>query len=250
MAIHTVLVAEQSPTLSTLVRGSMKEAQTGTVTWEDVDEDTFARWAQFVYTGDYPPPSCSIVPEPTAVAKDALPPPEPEREEDVDLDWGTGSSKKRKELKKRGQATDRIPFHDLVYPIPSLSKFVDMCKVRPNESPTEDYTPVFLGHARLYAFAEKWDIRPLKALVLHKLHATLCEYKPYEARYEDVVELIRYTYECTPCCKRLDGLRKLVTRYVAQEQIQIARSKPCLELVEHAGPFARDLLSLIMEMVT
>ena len=67
---------------------------------------------------------------------------------------------------------------------------------------------------------------------LHKLHATLCEYKRYEARYADVVELIRYTYERTPCRKRIDGLKELVTQYVAQEQIQIACSEPCLELVE------------------
>lgn len=136
-----------------------------------------------------------------------------------------------------------------MYLIPSLSEFADMCKIRPNESSAEDYTPVFLGHARLYVFAEKWDIKPLKALVLYKLHATLREYKPYEARYGDVVELIRYTYERTPCRKRIDGLRELVTRYVAQEQIQIARSEPCLELVEDGGSFARDLLSLMMEMV-
>lgn len=150
---------------------------------------------------------------------------------------------------KREQATDRIPFHDLVYPIPSLSEFVDMCKIRPNESSAEDYTPIFVGHARLYVFAEKWDIRPLKALVLHKLHATLREYKPYEAHYRDVVELIKYTYERTPCRKCIDGLRELVTRYVAQEQMQIARSEPCLGLFEDGGPFARDLLSMMMEMV-
>ena len=40
-----------------MVNGSMEEAQTGCVTWEDVDEDTFARFAQFAYTGDYSPAS-------------------------------------------------------------------------------------------------------------------------------------------------------------------------------------------------
>lgn len=50
MTIHTILTAEQSSALRTLVSGSMKEAQAGTVNWEDVDEETLARWAQFVYT--------------------------------------------------------------------------------------------------------------------------------------------------------------------------------------------------------
>lgn len=71
MAIHTVLVAEQSPALSTLVGGFMEEAQTGTAIWEEVDKDTFARWAQFVYTGDYPPRSCNIVTKPSTVANAA-----------------------------------------------------------------------------------------------------------------------------------------------------------------------------------
>lgn len=57
MTIHTVLVAEQSPALSTLVNGIMEGVQTGTAIWEEVDEETFARWAQFAYTRDYPPPS-------------------------------------------------------------------------------------------------------------------------------------------------------------------------------------------------
>ena len=248
MTIHTVLVAEQSPALKTLVSGFMEEAQTGTATWEEMDEDTFARWAQFVYTGDYSPASHSMVAEPETVASNISVPPEPEREENIDFDWATSAPKKKKDLKRGAQVTGCPAFHDLVYPIPS-PEFVDMCKPRPNGSSAEDYTPVFLGHARLYAFAEKWDIRPLKALVLHKLHTILRMYKPYEARYGDVVELIRYTYEHTPCRERVDGLRELVTRFVAQEQIQIARSRPCLELVEVCGPFARDLLSSVMERV-
>jgi hypothetical protein len=61
MTIHTALVAEQSPTLRNLVVGFMEEAQTGTAVWEDTDEGTFARFAQFVYTGDYTQPPCNVV---------------------------------------------------------------------------------------------------------------------------------------------------------------------------------------------
>ena len=103
-----------------------------------------------------------------------------------------------------------------------------MCKIRPNESSAENYTPVFLGHAQLYVFGDKWDVEPLKILVLHKLHVTLCEYNPYESRYSNVIELIRYTYAHTPCRKRMDPLRELVIQYVAHEQTHIARSEPCL----------------------
>lgn len=251
MTIHTLLAAEQSSALHTLVSGSMKEAQTGTVNWEDLDEETFARWAQFVYTGDYPPVPCNIVAEPTTSAEEtsSSPEPQPDALPDVSLgdQWGFQSfSKTRNAANKGGLISKRSQFHDLTYPVPSLSKFSDMCKIRPNESSSEDYSPVFLGHARLYVFAEKWGIESLQTLALHKLHATLCGYKPYKGRYGDVVELIKYTYQNTPTQKRKDRLRALVTKYVVQEQIQIAKSEPCLSLVEDEGSFARDLLSTVL----
>ena len=36
-----------------------------------------------------------------------------------------------------------------------------MCKPRPNQCSTEDYTPVLLDHARLDVFAEKYGIKDL-----------------------------------------------------------------------------------------
>lgn len=46
-------MAAQSASLRGLVTGSMEEANSGKVVWEDVDEDTFVLFAEFVYTGDY-----------------------------------------------------------------------------------------------------------------------------------------------------------------------------------------------------
>lgn len=92
---------------------------------------------------------------------------------------------------------------------------MDICKIRSNESSSEDYDPVLLGHARHYVFAEKWGIQPLRNLVLQKLDATLREYKPYEARCGNVVELIRYIYKNTPSRKRIDRLRELVTQWLS-----------------------------------
>lgn len=89
-----------------------------------------------------------------------------------------------------------------------------MCKIRPNESLVEDYSPVFLGHAQLYVFAEKQGIESLQTLTLHKLHATLCGYKLYKERYDNVIKLVKYTYQNTLTQKRMDRLRALVTKYV------------------------------------
>lgn len=53
MTIHKALVASQSASLRHLVTGSIEEANSGKVVWEDVDEDTFTLFAEFAYTGDY-----------------------------------------------------------------------------------------------------------------------------------------------------------------------------------------------------
>ena len=70
----------------------------------------------------------------------------------------------------------------------------------------------------------------------------------FQARYGDIIELARYTYENTPSRKEMDGLWGLVTRYVAMKARQIAGSKQFLLLVEGGGSFASDLLSMVLEI--
>ena len=180
MTIHTALVAEQSPTLRNLAEGFMEKAQTGTVIWEDGDEDNFTRFAQFVYTGDYTPPSCNTVDNPQRVSFDGItdeltaaavfsteePEPNP--------DLGLSNKKLLKERKRARYIIGSVPFYDLVYSPPTSSNVSEIRKPRPFHCSTEDYTPVLLGHARLYVFAEKYGIKNLRAMVLHKLHSTIC----------------------------------------------------------------------------
>lgn len=61
----------------------------------------------------------------------------------------------------------------------------------------EDYTEVFLCHARLYVFAEKYDIEPLRKLSKQKIHQTLIGFHLYTERVGDIVVLLRYVYANT-----------------------------------------------------
>ena len=63
--------------MRSLVGGFIKEAQTGTAIWEDVDKDTFALFAQFVYTGDYTPLHCGILEDFRTASLDNIPREEP-----------------------------------------------------------------------------------------------------------------------------------------------------------------------------
>ncbi|KAG9660756.1 hypothetical protein KCU64_g2997, partial [Aureobasidium melanogenum] len=92
---------------------------------------------------------------------------------------------------------------------------IDTCdrnfRPRRNLEPYEDYREVFLCHAQLYVFADKYDIQPLAKLSLSKLGHTLADFNVFEERREDIVELLQYCYANT--AERVgtkDSLRVLV----------------------------------------
>ena len=169
----------------------MKEAQTGIARSEDVHEDTFVRVCQFAYTGDYetpvfiqrpesglpdkassvwPPPNVDAN-EPGEIAEEPEPEPEPEpeRAEAEPEDWSFAAKrpKKPRKLPKSRVLCDSFEKKFFDVKTPRLSAKC-RCEVRQNSCAEEDYTSVFLGHARLYVFADKWGIEASKTLSLHK----------------------------------------------------------------------------------
>ena len=116
---------------------------------------------------------------------------------------------------------------------------------RRNRESCEDYTDVFLCHARLYVFADKWDIGPLKRLSLHKLHRTLSVFNLYKERVGDIVTLMRYSYDNTPHLSSTeDPLRSLLIHYATCVVENLVRSSEfkALLLLEEARELASDLI--------
>ncbi|KAF5850646.1 hypothetical protein GGP41_010324 [Bipolaris sorokiniana] len=116
-----------------------------------------------------------------------------------------------------------------------------------NLAPDQDFTSVFLAHARLYTFACMRGVDPLKRLTLHKLHRTLLNFQLYERRASDVVELARYAY--TQGKDREDDgtkdeLRQLVLEYVVREVTIFGKHPAFLLLLEEGGEFVVDFWSL------
>lgn len=90
---------------------------------------------------------------------------------------------------------------------------------RANVSAWEDYTEVFLSHVRVYMFAEKYDIQPLKRLALQDLHETMARFTLWPECVEDVVALIRLAYTETSRlkCESGDPMRSMLKAYMAYE---------------------------------
>ena len=147
----------------------------------------------------------------------------------------TASQSKKSKLwdKFKGRYSDRL--------IPNF-------KPRRNREECEDYTEVFLGHARLYVFAEKYDINRLKELSLHKLQCTLAEFTIYSQRVGDIIDLMKYTYLNTPeRSESSDSLRSLVTHYAACVVEDLAQNTQFQQLVEEMGPLGRDIIGQLLD---
>jgi hypothetical protein len=120
-----------------------------------------------------------------------------------------------------------------------------------NTTATQDFTPVLLAHARLYAFAHAHLIAPLQALALDKLHRTLLDFKLFAGRIGDVVELARYIYSADGGVPdrgqdgTLDELRRLVVEYVVCEIDTIGKSEAFVGFLEEGGEFVGDFWKLV-----
>lgn len=51
--VHEQVIARLSEPLHALTKGELSEAQAARTTWKDVSKETFERFVQFAYTGDY-----------------------------------------------------------------------------------------------------------------------------------------------------------------------------------------------------
>ncbi|KAI9841076.1 MAG: hypothetical protein M1838_003786 [Thelocarpon superellum] len=243
--VHRAAITKESPVLDKLMNGSMEEARQGVARLEDVSEETFVRFTQFAYTGDYVPPSFQI-----AAGAEELEKSNPYASDDDP--WKLIQSKG----KKKSHSFDRFDegeaqrlFKNVEYELPrSRTALLAACEARPNRGSDEDYTPVFLGHAELYVFADQYGIKDLKTLVLHKLHRLLVVFSAYESRVTDIVALVRYTYTNTPFCDNIaDQFREMVLLYVASQFKKIGRSQDFVDLVAEGGSFAADLILKLQE---
>jgi hypothetical protein len=212
--VHRDLVASMSITLRTLVPGDMKEAHEGIVELLWVDEETFIRFCEFAYTGDYK----SAAPETVQVNNDegANKPMQP----GSDLQSPT-VSKRRITDKKISRDVFAVPGFKLcsntaaaVPRIPGMS-FTDPVLVD-HTSESKSCAGVFLCHAKVYVVADYYGIPSLARLSLQKLYHALGSCRPSGPRIQDIVELIKYGFKNTPNKpKDTELLRCLLCSYVA-----------------------------------
>lgn len=117
---------------------------------------------------------------------------------------------------------------------------------RANLSPSEDYTDVFLSHARVYVFAEKFDIQPLKRIASGVLHETLSIFTLWPDCVGDVVALARYVYnETVRPAHGSERMRSLLKRYIGYEMDVLIEAVGFRDLLEENRDFLDDFCSIV-----
>lgn len=283
--IHGAAISKLSKSLDDLLNGSMREANERCVNWEDVDEKTFLRFAQWAYTGEY----ISAEPEfilasaqlaslkkgsvskasgdDTASSLASFKIVNENEKNDLCSHCGVvlhstrsvqcGSCRKsfsclycgncgnnqqtrclqcRKTTEKLSKKQDMIQTfnNSKRFPSPTIPY-----TPRKNEKSFEEYSEVFLSHARLYTLADKYDIPDLGKLSLHKIYVSLKEFTLYPSRVGDVINLASYCFENTITG---DKLRTLLVDYCACVIEDMLEYEGFKDLVDKSSDFAFALM--------
>lgn len=119
-----------------------------------------------------------------------------------------------------------------------------LCTSRFNDDPFEDYTNIFLSHARLYVLGDKYDISTLCQLAAHKLNETLKEFRIYEGKMGCILVLTEYVFENT---RSDDKIRSLLIHYMACVVEDLAKEADFTSFVERQPEAASALIAKMSE---
>lgn len=267
--IHTAVVEDHSAPLAVLMNGLMREATDGIAILDDIDEQTFVRFCEYAYMGDYTPAQRQLVLAASKVNRAELPAPVKDYSDDF---FGFPSSKKEKKEKKKsasvfsgfdsvekscGQCGREAPMQILWDEFQRRDYSVVSPKFRPRENleECEDNAGPFLCHARVYVFADRYDIAGLRILALDKLHQALCSFKAAGNQMGKVIDLPQFCYSNdntrdNEAGQDIDRLRSMVVHFVVCVFEIIVKDNSFLELMEEGGRFARDLTGLLGKRIT
>ncbi|TVY89356.1 hypothetical protein LAWI1_G006690 [Lachnellula willkommii] len=271
--VHEEAFAALSEPLSSLMRGGMAESRAACAKWDDVSKETFERFAQFAYTGDYSIPKTEIrvakegiinnvatiftsgelgeVPESYIAAPSPSP---PAAALDSWDDWLASSvSKKDKKKKTKPPQSMNQDFQSLSFPPPaSRDNYEESYEPDEEFNPYQDYSAVFLGHASLYVLGDFWLVDSLKSLALYKLHKTLCAFEINDESVNDILALTRCAYSEEGGGAGYDegngGLRSLVCQFLKVNAVALSRDEGFMEILGEGGQISKDMFKAVAQM--
>ncbi|KAF2654131.1 hypothetical protein K491DRAFT_679937 [Lophiostoma macrostomum CBS 122681] len=273
VVVHEAALASLSPPLDRLMKGPMREASEKMAMLPYVEKDDFLRLCEYAYRGQYTipdaVPSATSVKRPLALGEADLEvliaeiekadEEEREREKQYERQYekqnlaGMTAEQRMRETKHLdGQLplARRFVERQYIFGTPMRTEIMEGYKAKRNKHMTEDFTPIFLVHAKIYTLAGFFMIKDLEELALENLRATLKTFRIHSTRIGDVINLVRYTYESTPDRdgenEDVNALRQLVLEYVALNYTRIDTAE-FRQLLEEGGQFVSDIWKLMRQ---
>ena len=127
--------------------------------------------------------------------------------------------------------------------------FIYLPRPRQNQSPNENYTPIFLSHAHLYIFACKYAIPSLKTLALENLHTALKEFKLHPERTGDIIELLRCIYGSREVKEgggvEIEDMREMLKGYIGFQMDVLMKDREFRGLMKVEGELLDDFVEMV-----
>ena len=123
---------------------------------------------------------------------------------------------------------------------------------RRNATAGEDYTGVFLSHARLYVFAEKYDKQLLRQLALDELHQMFSIFTSHKERTGDIIALLLYVYDPDNTGESREGvedLRTLMMIYMGFQMNKLMKDKEFHKALESNGGLLKDYMKIVAKRI-
>ncbi|KAH6617461.1 hypothetical protein F5144DRAFT_660741 [Chaetomium tenue] len=268
----SALIAHQSLALRKLVDGGFGEARNASATLNWADENTFTRFIQYVYTGDYDeideaaesalvdvehaPKAAAQVqePEPVTSLKRERPGTETQRPEEPKvprLEKAGGGRLKEWRVFRYNEHSRR---DDTMEPERRRlwDRFIEAANPFKKNSflartdLEKDYSQIFLCHAKMYVFADYYGITRLMDLsrekLGHLLVALTTKMEFHGQRLADFVDLVQYCYdEPAP-----EALQSFIMMYAAYHANLLWKDAQFQDLVEADGEVAFAFIKEIM----
>ncbi|GAB1316397.1 hypothetical protein MFIFM68171_06607 [Madurella fahalii] len=251
--VHSAIVAPQSPVLNTLINGNFSEASEGHATLESVDEQTFVSFIQYAYTGDYRDRWPQRTGAPAEASACNVPQAGPTRVDDPEpMEEPMGEPAIEPPAVKKGpykcgycgqrlrEGRDLLLWEAFRT---AVNRRYSAFRPTPSMDATEDYTDVFISYARVYVFADCYQIPELMGLTLEKLGQTLVAFKLYDERVDDVIKLLKYCFgNPTP-----DTLKSLLVVYTPCKIEQISKSENFNQILAEHGELSARLVGELIK---
>jgi hypothetical protein len=183
---------------------------------------------------------------------ESLPEPEPETGPLFVCPYESRMLSKKAQIKKyRASPPPEIEFAKSLYVLSPCERRRSLfkCLRFVGDEATLCPNPDLLAHAKLYVFATRYLVEPLREQCLKSLHRDLCSFSLNKGTTIYILDLLEFTYEQTSR-QEPDGcysMRMLVILYISCEVQTLVENTRFWRILDENGEMASDLVLKLVE---